>query len=95
MQIFNMVTDAQENPIGYALVFIVVIVTVALFLISKTAISPKKYQMMARGHVTSAVKKVQHRGVVALIYACFLTVTIVALIPHIGVVLTSLTESCS
>ena len=93
VQIFNMVTDAQENPIGYALVFIVIIVTVALFLISKTAISPKKYQMMARGHVTSAVKKVQHRGVVALIYACFLTVTIVALIPHIGVVLTSLTES--
>ena len=93
VQIFNMVTDAQENPIGYALAFIVIIVTVALFLISKTAISPKKYQMMARGHVTSAVKKVQHRGVVALIYACFLTVTIVALIPHIGVVLTSLTES--
>ena len=93
VQIFNMVTDAQENPIGYALVFIVIIVTVTLFLISKTAISPKKYQMMARGHVTSAVKKVQHRGVVALIYACFLTVTIVALIPHIGVVLTSLTES--
>ena len=93
VQIFNMVTDAQENPIGYALVFIVILVTVALFLISKTAISPKKYQMMARGHVTSAVKKVQHRGVVALIYCCFLATTVVALIPHIGVVLTSLTES--
>lgn len=93
VQIFNTVTDAQENPIGYALVFIVIIVTVALFLISKTAISPKKYQMMARGHVTSAVKKVQHRGALALIYICFLTTTIVALIPHIGVVLTSLTES--
>ena len=93
VQIFNMVTDAQENPIGYALVFIVVVVTVALFLISKTAISPKKYQMMARGHVTSAVKKVKHRGALALIYVCFLATTFVALIPHIGVILTSLTES--
>lgn len=93
VQIFNMVTDAQENPIGYALVFIVVVVTVALFLISKTAISPKKYQMMARGHVTSAVKRVRHRGVMALIYCCFIATTLVALIPHIGVVLTSITDS--
>ena len=93
VQIFNMVTDAQENPIGYALVFVVVVVTVSLFLISKTAISPKKYQMMARGHVTSPVKKLTNGWAIAAVYVFFLSTIALALIPHIGVVLTSLTDT--
>jgi hypothetical protein len=35
VRIFNMVTDINQNPVGFALVFIVIVMTVSFFLISK------------------------------------------------------------
>ena len=93
VQIFNMVTDAQENFIGYALVFVVIVATVLLFLLSKYIAATNKYQMMAKGHVTSAVKKINSKWGVASIYALFIGTIIFALIPHLSVLMTSVSDS--
>lgn len=91
VQIFNMVTDVHENPMGYALVVFVVGVTLLLFYLSKKFIGGRRYEMIARGHVTSASRRASFRET-ALIYLMLLSVTGIALIPHLSVVLTSISE---
>ncbi len=91
VRIFNMVTDVNENPVGFALVFVVICVTVLIFMLSKLMFSGKKYEMLARGHVTSAVKKIGF--VKALpIYFILLAVVAAALFPHFSVIITSLSD---
>ncbi len=91
VRIFNLVTDINENPMGYALVFIVILLTVVFFLLSKTTMSSKKYQMLARGHVSSRVTKYSFRQA-WWIYLLTSLVVGFALIPHLGVVLTSISD---
>jgi iron(III) transport system permease protein len=91
VRIFNMVTDINENPVGFALVFLVIMLTVTFFLLSKTAISGKRYDMMAKGHVTNPVKKAGPLGCI-IIYTVLLSVISVALIPHISVLITSFSD---
>ena len=91
VKIFNFVTEINDNPIGFALVFVVIMITVALFLISKRMVSSKKYEMMAKGHVTSAVKKAQWFSY-PVIYGVLLTVIFLALIPHFSVIVTSISS---
>jgi len=68
VRIFNFVTDANENPVGLAMVAIVILMTVSIFLFSRSFMGQKSYQMMARGHVTSAVKPAS-KGMMAVIYS--------------------------
>lgn len=92
VRIFKMVTDVNENPVGFALVFLVIVMTVFFFLASKLAFGGKKYEMMARGHVTSGVRKVQglwHLPVYLLLFGVIAT----ALFPHIAVVITSFSDN--
>ena len=91
VRIFNMVTDINENPVGFALVFLVIVMTVGFFLISKRSLAGKKYDMMARGHVTSGVRKVGFLGTL-VIYGTLLSVIAFALFPHISVLITSLSH---
>ncbi len=91
VRIFNMITDVNENPVGFALVFIVIVMTVTFFLGSKLLFSGKKYEMLARGHVTSGVKKVKSWGLIP-IYGIMLGTVFVALIPHLSVAITSFSD---
>lgn len=91
VRIFNMVTDINENPVGFALVFLVILMTVGFFLISKRSLAGKKYDMMARGHVTSSMRRTGVVGTI-IIYAVLLGVICFALFPHISVLITSLSD---
>ena len=91
VRIFNMVSDINENPMGFALVFLVIMLTVGFFLLSKGTLNGKKYDMMARGHVTSAVRKTGPLGTL-VIYATLLSVILFALFPHVSVLITSLSH---
>jgi iron(III) transport system permease protein len=91
VRIFNMVTDVNENPVGFALVFVVICVTVLIFMLSKLMFSSKKYEMLARGHVTSSVKKVGFIKALP-IYALLLFVVAAALFPHFSVIITSISD---
>jgi iron(III) transport system permease protein len=91
VRIFNMVTDVNENPVGFALVFVVICVTVLIFLLSKFAFAGKKYEMLARGHVTSGVRKIKFLHALP-IYALLLLVVAAALFPHFSVFVTSISD---
>src|SRR5436309_5049647 len=54
VQIFDAVNDLNTNPLGYALVVFVLVLTVLLFLLSKQVLARKRYEMIGRGHTTGA-----------------------------------------
>lgn len=91
VQIFNMIADIHENPLGYALVVSVIGITLLLFYLSKKFIGGRRYEMIARGHVVSASRRATPRET-ALIYAVLLSITAIALIPHASVMLTSIAQ---
>ena len=91
VQIFNMITDVNDNPVGYGLVFIVILLTVSFFLLSKLALGNQKYEMMAKGHVTSGQKQATGLGLV-FIYTLVIGTVVLALIPHLSVVVTSISD---
>jgi iron(III) transport system permease protein len=91
VQIFNMITDVNENPVGYALVFLVIVMTIAFFLLSKLALGSKKYEMMAKGHVTSGKRKAGWLSL-PLIYGLVGTTVFLALVPHIAVMITAVSN---
>ena len=91
VQIFDAVNDLNTNPIGYALVVLVLVLTVALFLISKRALAGGRYEMMARGHTSEAAARATPRRTVA-IWAVTGSVVALALLPHLTVMVESFAE---
>lgn len=91
VRIFNMVTDVNENPVGYALVVVVVIISLSVFLLSKWATGGKKYEMLAKGHVTSGIRPSSWTARL-FIYTALTGVILTALIPHISVLITSISD---
>ena len=53
VRIFNQVTEANTNPMGYALVVLIIVLTALAFYVSKRWTGSKHYEMLGRGHVTS------------------------------------------
>jgi len=91
VQIFNMISETGENPTGYAMVVVLILMTAGFFYLSRAVVGSRRYEMVARGHVSGAARPAS-RGLTALIYAGVLGVTALALIPHLSVVLTSISE---
>jgi iron(III) transport system permease protein len=91
VQIFNMVTDLHQNPMGYAFVVAVMVLTLFFFYLSKRLIGGRRYEMLARGHVTSGVQTASP-ALTVMIYGMVLGISALALIPHLGVFLTSITS---
>jgi len=88
VQIFNMVTDLHQNPMGYAFVVAVIGVTLFFFYLSKRILGGGRYEMLGRGHVTSAARPAS-LAMTVMTYAVVLGISALALIPHLGVFLTS------
>jgi len=91
VEIFNSIVDINENPIAYALVVFVLLLTVFFFYLSKAAMGNRRYEMIARGHVASGSRPAS-RGMTVLIYGVMLSLTGIAMIPHVSVFLTSISE---
>ena len=92
VQIFLHVNDINENPMGYALVVLVIVLTMLSFYLSKKVFGGKRYEMMARGHTGS--REAQAKPLMsALIYLFTGGLIFIALLPHISVVLTSITPN--
>ena len=91
VQIFSMVTDLHQNPMGYAFVVAVIVLTLFFFYLSKRILGGGRYEMLGRGHVVSAVRNASV-PVTVLAYVLVLGVSALALIPHAGVLLTSITS---
>ena len=91
VQIFNMVTDLHQNPMGYAFVVAVIAITIFFFYLSKRILGGGRYEMLGRGHVTSAIRPASP-FLTLIAYGAVLGVSALALIPHCGVLLTSLAK---
>ena len=92
VQIFDSVNEINTNPMGYALVVFVLVLTLALFLVSKRALAGRRYEMMARGH-TGGVEMPATARQTAGIWAATMAVVVFALLPHLTVALQSLSEN--
>jgi iron(III) transport system permease protein len=91
VQIFDAVNDLNTNPMGYTLVIFVLLLTVALFLISKRLLASKRYEMIARGHTLGAEQRATPSQALGIwLFAGF--VTLIALLPHITVIVQSFSE---
>jgi iron(III) transport system permease protein len=91
VQIFDSITEINTNPLGYALVVLVLVLVLILFLVSKHVLAGKRYEMIARGHVSGAEAQAG-RGQTALMWLAMGGVIGMALLPHAAVVVHSLAE---
>jgi iron(III) transport system permease protein len=91
VQIFDAVNEVNTNPMGYALVVFVLLLTVVLFVISKQLLARKRYEMIARGH-TVGTEVQATGGQTALIWLAIGGLIGVALLPHLMVIVQSFSE---
>src|SRR5688572_23052935 len=90
VQIFDSVNEINTNPIGYALVVFVLVLTVFLFVASKHVLARKRYEMLGRGHTGG--DKVTTPLATAGIWALGLGVVGIAVLPHAAVIAHSFAE---
>lgn len=88
VQIFDAVTDMNSNPLGYTQVVLVLLMTVALFMVSKRWLGSRRYEMVSRGHVANR-EQAASRGQSVLIWCIGGAWIFAALLPHAAVVLQS------
>lgn len=94
VRIFRQVTEANANPMGYALVVLIIVLTALAFYVSKRWTGSRHYEMLGRGHVTS--REVDANWIMRVIIYVFIGgLTLTALLPHISVILVSLTPDAS
>lgn len=91
VQIFDAVNDMNTNPMGYALVVFVLLLTLALFLLSKQWVGRQRYEMIARGHTAGAETPASPLQTVVL-WALMLGVIVVSLLPHLAVMVQSFSD---
>ncbi len=94
VEIFNLVVASSLNPMGYALVVLVIVLTAFAFYVSKRWTGGKHYEMLGRGHVTSREVNTKW-GMRSVIYLFICGLTFMAILPHISVILYSLTPNAS
>ena len=91
VQIFFHISEISENPIPYALVIVMLAVSAAVYIAGKIAVGRTN---LAQTRVAFAVASERATGFRAMwILLPFVVVIALALLPHIGVVLTSFSET--
>ena len=89
VQIFDAVTSIHTNPMGYSLVVVILLMTLALFFISKKVLAGRRYEMMGRGHAGEGMARATSPQTI-VIWAVAGGLALVALLPHFMVVVQSL-----
>lgn len=88
VQVFDALKDIGSSPFPYALVFVMLVVSVSLYVVGKLVFGRNAYAMQSKAATASST--VSARGPLrVLVPAAFAVVCGVALLPHLGVILTS------
>lgn len=91
VQVYDALKEIGGNPFPFALVFVMLMVSVGTYLIGKVLFGGKAYAMQGKAATTfSETKLTGWRSALALLP--FLFVITLALLPHAGVILTSFAE---
>ena len=91
VQIFDRATDLADNPVGHALVVMMLIITSVIFLVSKKLFGAKGYETVGKGSIMSTEKTLSPVMGFLAMFAVSLVV-LIACLPHLAVILTSLRE---
>jgi len=89
VQVFDMVKDIASNPMGYALVMVLLLVTFGAVFGARSFMRATHFSV--RGRLVSAERQMSKGGVV-LFYIYALTIFALGITPHISVFLTSVAE---
>jgi iron(III) transport system permease protein len=91
VQVFDALKEIGSNPFPYALVLVMLTVSVSLFALSKLAFSRHSFAMT--GKAATALAEIEATGFKGYaLMLVFLTVVLLALLPHFGVILTSFAQ---
>jgi iron(III) transport system permease protein len=91
VQIFMHITEISDNPIPYALVIVMLLVSAGVYLAGKIAVGRTD---LAQTRVAFASAHERVTGIRALwVLLPFVVVVCLALLPHIGVILTSFSQT--
>jgi len=89
VQVFDALKEIGTNPFPYALVFVMLAMSVSLYMVGKFIFGGKSYAMQSKAATVAGTKNAQGlKGLLVLLP--FVVVIFVALTPHLGVIATSL-----
>jgi len=88
VQVFDALKEIQSSPFPYALVFVMLCVSVLLYAATKMLFGRHAYAMQSKATVSHAMRRLHGWRAIPVILP-FVAVIVIALIPHIGVLLTS------
>ncbi len=91
VQIFYGIKDIAGNPFPYALVAVMLVSTILLYLTSKLLFGRNSHAMMSKATSTGGAKPTGKIGGL-LCLLTFVAVTLVAMLPHLGVILVSVSH---
>jgi iron(III) transport system permease protein len=92
VQVFKQIVDVSDNPLPYALVVVMLISSALLYVIGKVLLGRGFDAAATKASVASSTKKL--RGVKGILAALpFVVVFLLAVVPHVSVVVTSLTAT--
>jgi iron(III) transport system permease protein len=91
VQIFDRANDLADNPEGHALVVLMLAITTVIFLTSRKFFGAKGYETLGKGSV-GAAEKTLSPAMATLAVLAVSGVVLIACLPHIAVILTSLRE---
>lgn len=90
VQIFFKIGDMYASPQPYALTVVMLTVAIGLYVIGKVLIGGKAYVMQAKASVGASASRLNPLPS-ALAFTAFISIALLAVLPHIGVVLASIT----
>ena len=88
VQVFDAVQEIGSNNVPFALVFVMLVSSLLLYLISKTLFGRAAYAMQSKAATAAGTRQATGWRAVGVPLA-FMGVIFIALLPHLGVILTS------
>ena len=89
VQIFNRITQVQGNPLPYALVVVMLLTSVLLYVVGKLLLGRRQDAAVTKASTSGALKRLGFVKSLPVLFP-FLLVSGLALLPHIGVILFSI-----
>jgi len=89
VQVFDALKEIGTNPFPYALVFVMLAASVGLYALARALLGGQSYAIQAKATVAASPVPLGRAGAV-LVPLAFVAVIGAALLPHVGVILTSL-----
>lgn len=91
MQIFERATEGSRDPVGYALVVIVLMLSLVLFLLGRRAVSRRTGEQASKGTIVARTRPIPG-GMKPVLALGFVGLVVVTLLPHLAIALVAFSE---